>query len=416
MYYTFCDEILLETLMLRIYEDLLIKHLHQEQQMLFLAGPRQVGKTTISKAIDALGTAFYYLNWDVQEHQRLILQGPQTVGEFLDIHRAHEGLPIVVFDEIHKYKGWKNYLKGFYDLYSQKIHIIVTGSARLDIYQAGGDSLMGRYFLYRIHPLSVAELLYQHPAKTELQAAKRIDDTDFDALWTFGGFPQPYLKHEKSFHLRWKKLRDQQLFQEDIRDLTHIHEISQMKLLAELLRLQVGQLVNRNNFATKINVAVNTVSRWLETLSRVYYCFMITPWHNNISRSLIKEPKLYLWDWSLVDDIGAKAENFIASHLLKAIHFWNDRGLGEYSLHFIRDKDKNEVDFLVVKNQEPWFLVEVKHSHNRALSPQLYRFQQQLQAPHAFQIIIDLPYEEVDCFRYHEPIIVPAKTFLSQLV
>ncbi len=402
--------------MLRIYQDMLIKHIQCERQMLFLAGPRQVGKTTLSQALESLGAAFYYLNWDVQEHQRLIIQGPQTVGQFLEIHRARQLRPIVVFDEIHKYKGWKNYLKGFYDLYSQQIHIIVTGSARLDIYQAGGDSLMGRYFLYRIHPFSVAELVHPHPASEELQEPRKLEDSKFNALWTFGGFPQPYLKQDKSFHLRWKKLRDQQLFQEDIRDLTHIHEISQMKLLAELLRLQAGQLLNRNNCANKINVAVNTISRWLETLSRLYYCFTITPWCKNVSRSLIKEPKVYLWDWSLIDDIGAKSENFMASHLLKAIQFWNDRGLGDYSLHFIRDKDKNEVDFLVVKDQQPWFLVEVKHANNQPMSQQLYRFKEQLQVKHAFQVVIDLPYEAIDCFVYTDPVIVPAKTFLSQLV
>jgi uncharacterized protein len=402
--------------MLRLYQDMLIGHIKTEQQMLFLAGPRQVGKTTISQAIEALGMDFSYLNWDVQEHQQLLVQGAQTVGAALQITRARATLPIVVFDEIHKYSQWKNYLKGFYDLYSQKIHIIVTGSARLDIYQAGGDSLMGRYFLYRIHPFSVAELANPHPAQYDIQPPQRISESSFQALWNFGGFPQPYIKQDKKFHLRWKKLRDQQIFQEDLRDLTHIHEISRMKLLAELLRLQVGQLINRNNLANKINVSVNTVSHWIEALSQLYYCFTITPWHKNVSRSLIKEPKLYLWDWSFLEDIGAKAENFVASHLLKAVHFWNDRGLGEYSLHFIRDKDKNEVDFLVIKNQQPWMLVEVKNSNNHRISQHLKKFHQQLQTKHAFQVIIDLPYESVDCFSYSEPVIVPAITWLSQLV
>lgn len=301
-------------------------------------------------------------------------------------------------------------------MYSQKTHIVVTGSARLDVYQAGGDSLMGRYFLYRIHPISVAEIINHHPAEHDIQEQHEISENDFRALWSFGGFPQPFIKQNKSFHLRWKKLRDHQIFQEDIRDLTHIHEISQMKLLAELLRLQVGQLLNRTNLANKINVTVNTVNRWIEVLSRLYYCYTITPWHKNISRGLIKEPKPYLWDWSLIDDEGEKAENFIASHLLKAVHFWNDRGLGEYSLHFIRDKDKNEVDFLVVKDKQPWFLVEVKKSHNHHISHQLIKFQEQLQAKHAFQVVIGLPYEDINCFKYHEPIIVPAMTFLSQLV
>lgn len=90
--------------MQRIYQDVLIEHIKNEQQMLFLAGPRQVGKTTISKAVEELGMAFYYLNWDVQEHQLLIVQGPQSVGSYVEINRPRKSLPIVVFDEIHKYK------------------------------------------------------------------------------------------------------------------------------------------------------------------------------------------------------------------------------------------------------------------------------------------------------------------------
>lgn len=158
------------------------------------------------------------------------------------------------------------------------------------------------------------------------------------------------------------------------------------------------------------------MGRWLEILARVYYCFTIPPWHKNVTRSLIKEPKLYLWDWSALDDVGARAENFIASHLLKAVHLWNDQGFGEYGLHFLRDKDKNEVDFILVKNNQPWFLVEVKYSPNSRIGPQLNKFPKQTGAKHAFQVVIDLPYEDVDCFSYTKPVIVPAKTFLSQLV
>ena len=145
--------------MKRLYDALIQRHLLENRQMIFLAGPRQVGKTTCSMATAHLTTAFYYLNWDLQEHHQLIVSGPEKVAQHMGLQMASSDMPIVVFDEIHKYGRWKQFLKGFFDLYGQKVKIIVTGSAKLNIYKAGGDSLMGRYFLYRIHPLSVAELI-----------------------------------------------------------------------------------------------------------------------------------------------------------------------------------------------------------------------------------------------------------------
>ena len=402
--------------MRRIYEAVLAYHLKHYRQMLFLAGPRQVGKTTISKHFEKKYAKAHYLNWDVEEHRAHILSGALELGKMFDLDEIQQKKPLIIFDEIHKQPMWKNALKGFFDLYGKKADIMVTGSAQLDIYQAGNDSMMGRYFSYQIHPLSVAELLHIALPDDELRPQVKINQNDFEALWTFGGFPEPFTKRNKMHYLRWKKMRNKQLLQEDIRDLTQIHEISQLEVLTALLRHQTGGITNRHALANKVDVSVPTISRWLTLLERVYYCFRITPWHKNVSRSLIKEPKLYLWDWSLLDDIGARAENFVASHLNKAVAMWNDRGLGEYSLHFLRDKEKNEVDFLVVKNNEPWFLVEVKHGQNHRLSPQLARYQKMLNAPHAFQVVIDMPFVDANCFDYTRPVIVPATTFLSQLV
>ena len=130
----------------------------------------------------------------------------------------------------------------------------------------------------------------------------------------------------------------------------------------------------------------------------------------------MKQPKVYLWDWALISEVGARNENVVASHLLKAVHLWQDCGLGNYDLHFIRDKEKREVDFLVTKDEKPWFLVEVKSGNNQPISKHLHYFQQQLDVPHAFQVVFDMPYEDIDCFEYTTPIKVPAMTFLSQLV
>ncbi|MFM8454704.1 MAG: ATP-binding protein [Gammaproteobacteria bacterium] len=416
--------------MKRLYDSVLLQHLIANRQMLFLAGPRQVGKTTSSWAVSAeYGASSYYLNWDIQKDRKAIVQGPEKVMALLPPPKLASDsaarLPIIIFDELHKYKKWKTFLKGFFDKYSPQVKIIVTGSARLDVYRKGGDSMMGRYFLYRLHPFSVRELLnsklnIDRPQDSEILKPEEISDTDFSNLYEFGGFPEPLLQHSKPFYKKWQKLRRAQLFTEDLRDLTKIHDLAQMEILSELLMEYAGGLLNYSSLAVKINVSVDTIKRWITILKAFYFCFSIKPWTKNITRSLIKEPKIYLWDWSLVvkqeENQGAIFENFLASHLLKAVHFWTDIGLGEYDLYFLRDKEKREVDFLVVKDRKPWFLVEAKLSDNQSISKSLYHYQKLTGAPHAFQVVLNMPYVNSNCFEHHEPIIVPAKNFLSQLV
>lgn len=404
--------------MRRLYQPLILDHFKRYRQMLFLMGPRQVGKTTLSFQVEEdLLSDFFYLNWDNIDDRDRILQGPKGIAAFIQLDRPKKTPPLLVFDEIHKYREWKNLLKGFFDSYSHagEVRVIVTGSARLDTFNSGGDSLMGRYFRYRIHPLSVAELLENDLSENEVSLPSQLDERIFEKLYTFGGFPEPFIQGESIFYERWKQLRLQQLFYEEVRDTTRIYEIRQMELLALQLRQQIGSLTNYTSLSNKIRVTSETIRRWVSILNQLYYSFSIQPWSKNVTRSLLKEPKIYLWDWSLVEDPGARAENFIASHLLKACHFWTDRGMGQYELFFLRDKEKREVDFLLTKNEEPWFLVEVKSS-KASLTPSLAHFQKQTQAKHAFQVIIDADYEEINCFNYTKPVIVPAKTFLSQLV
>jgi len=402
--------------MKRLYDNVIIDHFQHHKQMLFLAGPRQVGKTTIGLSAQALTKQFVYLNWDNQDHRQIILKGPKTVAEQIEPHKLHAATPIIMFDELHKYRRWKIFLKGFFDTYKDMLNIVVTGSSKLDIYRTGGDSLMGRYFPYRIHPVSVAECLTTDLPHQEIQPPKQINPQLFQTLLEFGGFPEPFLKKNQRFSRRWKQLRQEQLFRGDIRDLSHIQEVDQLEMLAELLKHQAGQLVSYTNLSNKIRVSIDTIRRWITLLNAFYYCFTIKPWSKNISRSLLKEPKIYLWDWSDVEDIGLRAENFIAAHLLKAVHFWTDTGFGKYALYFLRDKEKREVDFIITKDNHPWFLVEVKSSENTPLSRHLEIFQQQTKAKHAFQVAMDMEHINIDCFSYHKPIIVPACTLLSQLV
>ena len=402
--------------MKRIYASVIREHFKRYQQMIFLAGPRQAGKTTVSLMNKELASQLVYLNWDNVDHRKIILGGVNSVAAFSGLDKLSLGTPIVIFDEIHKYGKWKIFLKGFFDTYKGKVNIIVTGSSRLDVYKKGGDSLMGRYFSYRLHQLSLGELGRIDISENEINEPFQSKDKDFKNLYKNGGFPEPFIKNDPKFLNGWRSLRQEQLIREDIRDLSRIQELGQIELLAEILKHQAGQLTNYSNLADKINVSSDTVRRWIKTLQSFFYCFTIQPWFKNIPRSLIKEPKTYLWDWINVEDEGSRVENFVASHLLKAVHYWTDRGLGQYALWFIRDKEKREVDFLVSRDSKPWFLVEVKSSLSGGISKNLVYFQKKVKAKHAFQVVFDMEYVPKDCFKHTEPIIVPARTFLTQLV
>ncbi|OGT65993.1 MAG: hypothetical protein A3J38_10480 [Gammaproteobacteria bacterium RIFCSPHIGHO2_12_FULL_45_9] len=400
----------------RLYTEVVRSHLKSYGQMVFIGGARQVGKTTVSETVMAERARAYSLNWDNQDDQMLILRGPQAIIEHFNIQSLAEGSALLVFDELHKYTDWRNFIKGFYDTYKSFVNIIVTGSAKLDIFRYSGDSLMGRYFLYRVHPVSVREYLDTRIPPQEISPPQEIEDVLFQRLLIRGGFPEPFIKDNTRFFNTWQKLREQQLFEEDIQSITRIREIAQMRMLAVMLKNQAGQLVNFHELSKQIRVSSETIASWVETLCAFYYCFSIKPWHTNITRSLLKQPKIYLYDWSLIQDVGARCENFIASHLLKAVQFWTDTGLGNYDLYFLRDKEKREVDFLVTKDEKPWFLVEAKHGDNARISKNLTYFQQETQAAHAFQVSLTHPFVNQNCFDYREPIIVPAKTFLSQLI
>ncbi len=394
----------------RIYDALLAEHLHENRQMVFFSGPRQVGKTTIARHE---GTV--YLDWDNRDHQKLILKGPDAVAQYCHLHEASSSLPVIVFDELHKFSRWKNFLKGFFDTYEDRCRMVVTGSAKMDVYRRGGDSLMGRYFPYRLHPFSVAELLRSEVSGDLISPPLELDNDSWDALCLHGGFPEPFVKRINRFSSRWRTQRNERLFKEDLKDLTRIQEFSLLEILARILADRSGEQLIYANLAADVQVAPNTLKAWVNTLVSTYYGFLVRPWFRNVTKALRKEPKWFLRDWSGVADVGARAETFVACHLLKAVEYWSDQGLGIFELRYLRDKQKREVDFLVVRNEEPWFLVEVKQS-DTSLSPALSHFQGQTGAPHAFQVVMDRPYVDVDCFSYTRPTVVPARTFLSQLI
>jgi hypothetical protein len=276
---------------------------------------------------------------------------------------------------------------------------------------------MGRYFAYRMHPFSVAELLHvglPEPGSV-VRPPARPPEADFDALYAHGGFPEPFLSRDARFTRRWTSLRREQLVRGDVREQTRLEELSRIEVLERLLEEESGGRLVYARLANQVQATVDTVRRWVDVLASLHLGFTLRPWFRNVARSLRKEPRWYLRDWAGVSDAGRRAETFVACHLLKAVEGWTDLGLGEFSLGYVRDKEGREVDFVVVRDRRPWFLVEVKE-HDDALSPSLARFQEALGAPFAFQVVRDLPYVEADCFaRPRGPTVVPARTFLSQL-
>jgi predicted AAA+ superfamily ATPase len=397
----------------RLYDSMLAEHLARHRQMAFVTGPRQVGKTTTCR-----GLSQAYLNWDNDDDRKPILGGPSAVAARLGLERLRAKSPVAVFDELHKYSRWKSFLKGFFDTYRDSVRVLVTGGRRLDVYRRGGDSLMGRYFLYRMHPFTVAETIHQDlpDPKTVIRPPRRMADADFAALWEHGGYPEPFLNRDARFTRRWSGLRQQLLLREDIRDLTRIHELGQIEALVLLLLSRSGDRVVYQNIAAEVRVAIDTVRRWIDTLCGFHLGFLLRPWFRNVASSLRKEPKWFLRDWSGIADEGKRAETFIACHLLKAVEGWTDLGLGEFQLGYLRDKQKHEVDFLVARDGKPWMLVEAKKAQER-LGPSLAHFQRQIGAPYAFQVVLEAEYVQADCFaKAGGPLVVPARTFLSQLL
>jgi predicted AAA+ superfamily ATPase len=394
----------------RLYTEVLTDHLQRHRQMALVSGPRQVGKTTACRSISDA-----YLNWDNTDDRRRMLRGPAALAEALQLDQLRRRPPIAVLDELHKYTKWKALLKGFFDTYGDRVRLIGTGSSRIEVFRRGSDSLMGRYLLYRMHPLSVSESMRTDVPSKEIQPPAEIASADWDALWEHGGFPEPFFRRDSRFTRRWRSLRQEQLSREDLREVAQVTDLGTMEILMQLLAERSAQQLVYSSLAREIQVSVDTVKRWIDLLARLHYGFMLRPWFKNVAKALRKEPKWFQRDWSGLTDDGARAETFVACHLLKAVEGWTDLGFGDFELRYLRDKQKREVDFLVVRDRKPWFLVEVKLS-DTSLSPSLAYFQGQTKAAHAFQVVMKLAYQRVDCFTVHRPVVVPAKTFLSQLL
>ncbi|MBT3388623.1 MAG: ATP-binding protein [Desulfobacula sp.] len=347
------------------------------EKMVFLGGPRQVGKTTIAKKLVSAGIKSTYYNWDRIKDRSLALKGEWAPGTRL-----------IILDEFHKHSKWKTWIKGEYDTHKDKYKFLLTGSARLNIFRRGGDSLQGRYHYYTLHPFSLAELNKSTPhvkPLNELVFHEGSAKEEFDALFEFGGFPEPFLKQNHRFLRRWHIEKTERFFSEDIRELTLIKDFGNLALLAEILPEKTSSILSINSLAEDLQVNFRTVANWLDTFEQFYYCFRIPPFHSGKIASVRKEKKMYLWDWSSIKDDGPRLENFVACHLLKFCNYLYSYEGYDVSLSFLRDSTGREVDFLVTFNNKPWFSVEVKNK-DAGISKNLYYFRDKLSIPYSYQI------------------------------
>lgn len=333
-----------------------------EKKMVFIGGPRQVGKTTLSQQFIKKYQDKHpaYLNWDLDEHRKKIRNLEWSDKE-----------PLIVFDEIHKFKNWRSFVKGIYDTLKNTHSFLITGSARLDLFRKGGDSLLGRYHYYRLHPYSLAEL--------------GANDKNLNDLFKFGGFPEPLRDKSERTLKRWHMQRLARLIKVDLRDITFIRDIEKIYQLAEELPNRVGSPLSIKNLANDLEVDHKTAKNWVQNLDNLYYCFLISPYGEPKIRAVKKEQKLYLWDWSQIEEPGIRFENMMACHLLKFCHFHEDVFGEKMELRFLRDTDKREVDFLVLKNKKPIFAVECKLKSEN-LSPHIPYFLERTKIPLFFQV------------------------------
>lgn len=378
-----------------------------EQKMVFIGGPRQVGKTTLTRMIAESFRRPAYYNWDNREHRRNLLHG-----------QDRPDTDLLVLDEIHKYPRWKTLIKGIWDTRVGKEQILVTGSSRLDVYRRGGDSLQGRYHYYTLYPFTLRELHASsspEPMETnrrpELQFPESVPD--LGPLLRWGGFPEPLMADRERVWRRWQRERFERVFREDIRDLEAVRTLGQVELLASLLPDRVASPLSVQSLVEDVEASPKTVKAWIELLCRNYYIFRVPPWHRRLERALKKESKYYCWDWSEVRDEGARFENMVAVHLHKWCAWQRESSGLDVNLYYLRDLEKREVDFLVVWEKQPWLLVECKLRPEGALGGLRY-FGAKLGLTNMYLVSAQGKDDHVD--RHSGVRVIPASRFLMGLI
>lgn len=370
-----------------IYKELW-EQLSADKPLVMLAGPRQAGKTTFARDIVAKDFSdVIYFNWDLAKDKKRLISDPIFFSK--EPRSSESSRPLVILDEIHKYRDWKNYLKGLYDQFSAEYQFFVTGSGRLEFSRKAGDSLAGRFLKFHIFPLTLAELSGRRKTLSAFldNPLEGFDDTQagttkevFDSLWELSGFPEPFTKGKKTFWSTWSASYGQQIVRDDLRTVADIRNLDNIETLFALVPGKVASPLSMNNLAEDIQVAFDTVKNWLLLFDAFYLTFRLSPWTMKISRSILKEKKIYLFNFPAIDDAAARFENLAALEFLRAVETWNDHGWGKFSLHYLRNTDKQEVDFLIANNNKPFLLAETKLSDDTPAAS-LLSFQSFLNIP-----------------------------------
>lgn len=355
------------------------------KHMVFLIGPRQCGKTTLARryleeTLPDGNVGDHYVNWDNARARAARRANPYF---FEALQRPGERVPLV-FDEIHRMTGWKNYLKGAYDSFGEQFHFLVTGSGRLDLFQRGGDSLAGRYDPFFLMPLVPSEIEKSRPSPTlspaGILAARPVREETIMAWETLGGFPEPFLSGREGAAKRWWSQYKIRLAEEDVRDLTRIEAIDKVRDLMELLPARIGSPLSLNSLREDLEVAHATAANFVRTLQQVFLIFSIPPYSKKIARAVKKEGKSYFFHHPAVGDPGGRFENMVALLLQRWTHFITESGGGDYALHYLRDQDRREVDFLLTHDGKPCLLFEAKGTDTAFTTSGLY-YHHKLQVP-----------------------------------
>ncbi len=356
-----------------------------EKKMVFIGGPRQVGKTTLAKSF--LNKKSGYLNYDYSDDRQQILSGPWPNSN------------VWIFDEIHKYNRWRNHIKGLFDKFGPEQKILVTGSARLDYYRRGGDSLQGRYFYYRLHPLSVAEL--------KINTQKDLMD-----LFHLGGFPEPFFEGTKKAIKRWAQAYNSRILADDVSTLEMSQNLNQMELVLWRLPHLVASPLSINSLREEIGTSHASISKWLDIFERLYAIYRIPSFGAPRIRAVKKEQKHYHFNWAMIENEGPRFENMVAGHLLKWVHYKQDVEGENYELRFFKTRDNHEIDFIVTKDLKPIYAIEVKLGDDD-VSKSLVYFKRKFPQVEAIQLSLK---GRKDFISKDDVQIMPALKFLSQLV
>ena len=387
---------------LRILEQLLRERL-ATHRIVGVSGPKQIGKTAVCSALSR-----HRLDWDRIADRLVILAGPAAVIQHLGLDRLR-GRPItLILENLHRHRQWPAFLRKLSSRCGTNLRLLVSMPA-----EVRGAGRAGGLCNVRLHPWSVGECARNNLSTALINPPAAISDDDWNALLEHGGFPEPFSKRDSRLTRRWDARRWAELIDDDLPKFAAVRDPAPVQRLAMLLVSRSATQLIYSDLGRELSLSVDTVKRWVQLLETMQLGFRVRPWFTRVPKALRKEPRWFLRDWSGVIDQKARTQTFVACHLLKAVQSWQDAGLGRFELCYVRDKARRQVDFLVIRDGKPWFMIDVGAPEGK--QGWLKHFQRHTRAQHAFRLLMDMPYSPVDCFAQGVPTRVSARTLLSQL-